>query len=212
MNKLLQSDFIGYLKSLNPNVRDVDIKDVRIEVITDTHFDIQDLKPTIKQKLGTGSAIYNNPNNKRIAIIDYEDFLNKQPQQPAYPSSQDIIKALELKKPDFIVYDLGTNSFFILNELSQSGNSNNKRNDAKLQLYDALKHFYKVTTIKTFIKSFPDKRCVFSNRNPVNSPDDIADSFEFIRKSLQLNPPEKLNFQPITKLGFELIETNIIDV
>ena len=203
MDKLLQSNFIGYLKTLNQNVKDIKIKDIRTDVIDDTHFDIQDLKPTIKQKLGTGSVTYNNHNRKLIAIVDYENFLNKQ--------SASVIKSLKLRKPDFIVCDLGTYSFFILNELSQSTNPKNKQNDAKLQLNDALKHFYRVTAIKTFIDSFPDKRCVFSNRNhPINSPDTIADSFGYIQKLLQ--PPIKLNFQPITKLGFELIETNVVDV
>jgi hypothetical protein len=211
MDKLLQSDFIAYLKALNPNVKDIEIKNVRTDVIDDTKFDIQDLKSTIKQALGTGSVTYNNPQNKLIAIVDYEDFLNKQPQQPTYPSNKDVIKTLGLKKPDFIVYDLGINSFFILNELSQSGNPSSKQKDAMQQLHNALMHFHKVTTIKTFIKSFPDRRCVFSNRNhPINSPDTIADPFEYIQKLLQ--PPIKLKFQPITKLGFELVETNVIDI
>ena len=200
MDNLLRSDFINYLKTLNRYVIDVDI--IRREETSDTHFDIQDLQETIIQEIGAGSATYNNRNNKQISIIDYEVFLNQQ--------SNDVIKALELKKPDFIVYDSGANSFFILNELSR-GNPNNKRNDAKLQLNDALKHFYKVATIKTFINSFPDKRCVFSNRSePINSPDAIADPFGYIQELLQ--PPIRLNFKPITKLGFELIETDVIDI
>ena len=203
MDKLLQSDFINYLKTLNQNVKGIGIKDIRTDVIDDTHFDIQDLKPTIKQELGTGSVTYNNLNKKLIAVIDYEDFLNKQPAS--------VIKALGLKKPDFIVYDLGTGSFFILNELSQSVNPKNKQNDAKLQLSDALKHFYRVDAIKAFIESFSDRRCVFSNRNhPINSPDTIAEPFGYIQELLL--PPIKLDFQPITKLGFELIEVNVIDV
>ena len=203
MDKLLQSDFIDYLKILDPNVKNIKIGYIRTDVIDDKHFDIQDLQPTIKQILGTGSVTYNNPLSKIIAIVDYEDFLNKQPAS--------VIKALELRKPDFIVYNLGTKSFFILNELSQSKNPKNKQNDAILQLNDALKHFYRVTAIKTFIDSFSNKRCIFSNRNhPINSPDTIADPFEYIQGLLQ--PPIKLNFQPITKLGFELIETNVIDV
>jgi hypothetical protein len=136
MDKLLQSKFIVYLQELNPNVRNVAISEIRTDVTYESNFDIQDLRPTIIQTLGTGSVTYNNPHNQVIAIIDYEDFINKQPHQPECSSNEDVIKALELRKPDFIVYDLETNSFFVLNELSQSTNPANKRNDAKLQLND----------------------------------------------------------------------------
>ena len=78
MDKLLQSDLIYYLKILDPNVKNIQIGDFRTDVIDDNHFDIQDLQPTITQKLGTGSVTYNNPQSKIIAIVDYEDFLNSQ--------------------------------------------------------------------------------------------------------------------------------------
>jgi hypothetical protein len=211
MDRLLQSDFIAYLKRLDLRINYVGIDEIRSEVINDIDFDIKDKESTIKQPLGAGSVTYKNPNKKIIAVIDYEDFLNKQPQQPAYSSSEDVIKALKLKKLDFIVYDLGTNTFFILNELSQSENQKNKQSDALLQLHNALLYFYRVDTIKAFIDSFADRRCVFSNRYfPMDSPDSMADAFEEINKLL--SSPIKPKFQPITKLGFDLVETNIINV
>lgn len=151
------------MKKLNSNTTSIGIHEIRSDVISDTNFDIQDLKPAIKQSLGTGSVTYNNPDRKIIAIIDYEDFLNRQPQQPKYPSTMDVIKALGLKKPDFILYDLGTQSFFILNELSQSKNPRSKRKEAMIQLHNALKHFFKVPAITSFIANFTDKKCIFSN-------------------------------------------------
>ena len=42
------------------------------------------------------------------------------------------------------------------------------------------------------------------------TPENIADAFELIK--VYLPEPITLNFQPITKWGFELIETSIIDV
>jgi methyltransferase-like protein len=172
-------------------------------VIDDTNFDIQDKKLTIKQSLGTGSGTYNNPNNKIIAVIDYEHFLNQQP--------NDVIKALGLKKCDFIVYHLDGNTFFILNELSLSSSSKNKINDARKQLHNALLHLSRTHSIKSFIDSFVEKLCVFSNKTKtIETPEDIAGAFDIIRSYL----PEPIvhSFQPIEKLNFKLVETAIIDV
>ncbi|GHT34282.1 hypothetical protein AGMMS49574_21460 [Bacteroidia bacterium] len=172
-------------------------------MIDDTNFDIQDKKATIKQPLGTGSATYNNPNNKIIVVVDYEHFLNQQP--------NDVIKALDLKKCDFIVYSLDGNSFFILNELSLSSSSKNKINDARKQLHNALLHLSNTTAIKSFIDSFVDKKCVFSNKTKtIETPEDIAGSFDIIKS--YLSEPIVHGFQPIEKLNFKLIETAIIDV
>jgi len=206
MDNLLQRDYIEYLNSLRPHVvqcTNVSISCLKSDVIDDTNFDIQDKKPAIKQLLGTGSATYNNPNNKIIAIIDYEHFLNQQP--------DDVIKALGLKKCDFIVYHLEGNTFFVLNELSLSSSSKNKVNDARKQLHNALLHLSNTTSIKFFIDSFVEKLCVFSNKTKtIETPEDIAGAFDIIRSYL----PEPIvhSFQPIEKLNFKLIETAIIDV
>ena len=59
MTDLLATDFIAYLRNKNPVVVSVDAKNIRVEVIRDTKFDIQDRRPGIKQPAGTGSATYN---------------------------------------------------------------------------------------------------------------------------------------------------------
>ncbi|OAV65312.1 hypothetical protein Barb4_03457 [Bacteroidales bacterium Barb4] len=100
--------------------------------------------------------------------------------------------------------------FSFLNELSK-GKIQNKQSDAKLQLSGTLTNLYKVSEIKLFIDSFTKKMCVFSGGTPsIKSPDKVADPFDCIKQLLP--SPNKLNFQPITKLGFELIETSVIDV
>jgi hypothetical protein len=206
MDNLLQRDYIKYLNSLRPHVvqcNNVSVSCVKSDVIDDTNFDIQDKKPAIKQSLGTGSATYNNPSNKIIAVIDYERFLNQQPNH--------VIKALDLKKCDFIVYHLEGNTFFILNELSLSSSSKNKINDARKQLHNALLHLSNTISIKSFIDSFTERLCVFSNKTKtIETPEDIAGAFDIIRSYL----PEPIvhGFQPIEKLNFKLIETAIIDV
>ena len=205
MVDLLQKEYIEYLNSLKPLVQccNVSRSCIRFEEIDDPIFDIQDRRPTIKQPYGTGSVTYKNPNIKKITIINYEDFLNQQ--------TDAVIKKLELKKCDFIVYHSNGTDFFILNELSQSSNASNKRNDAILQLSNALMHFFRVPSIKSFIQRFTNKSCVFSNREKhIATPDGIADAFDVIKEYLP--EPRVLSFQPITKLNFKLIESTVVDV
>ena len=206
MDNLLIGKFVDYInskRSIYPPCPGIAIFSFRTDVIDDSVFDIDDKKLSIKQLSGTGSATYNNPDNKIIAYVDYENFLDQ--------ISPDLIKKVSLKKCDFIVYDLGSNTFFILNELSKSKNSKDKRSDAMLQLSNAVSHLMNVSEIKAFINTFPDKRCVFSNRtSPISTPDNIADAFGLIKNYLP--EPIILDFQPITRFGFQLIETSAIEV
>jgi hypothetical protein len=195
-------DFITYLRIKNPAVVLVKPSDIRIEVITDSQFDIKDKEKTIKQPVGAGTATYSNTANKDIAVIDYENFLDFQ--------TDAVIKNLGLKKPDFIVYDMCGKSHFIVNELSQ-GNSNNKRTTAFQQMHSAIFHFNKIPNIKSFVNQFTRKWCVFSNKEPpITTPDGMADAF--INTNKYLTDPIKLNYQPITKLGYALIETTKINI
>lgn len=201
MNTLLINDFISYLKSKNSAVVSVKIQDLRFEVITDTQFDIKDKEPTIKQCPGKGSVTYNNHRNKVISVIDYEKFLNFQP--------NNVIKNLKLKKPDFIVYDCD-NSYFIINELSH-GDPKNKRTRAFQQMHSAVFHFDKIPGIKLFVNKFINKICVFSNREmPILTPEGIADAF--FNFDNYLPEPVKHDFKPITKLGYILVETSKMDI
>lgn len=59
--------------------------------------------------------------------------------------------------------------------------------------------------------AFPIKKCVFSNKSKViESPNGMAASFEIIKQ--HLSDPVLHDFQPITKMGFEFIETAIVTV
>jgi hypothetical protein len=214
MDKLLQTDFISYLDGLKPQIikcSPVKIKDIRTDVIDDVKFDIKDKESTIKQPIGKGSVTYNNPQKKIIAIIDYEFFLNLQPHQPNCTTADDVIKRLELKEPDFIVYDLDNKAFFILNELS-FGNLNNKRKDAYKQLHNAILHFDKVPSIKAFIDSFEKKICMFSCKTQTIKVPDGSNADALLEDNLSQIEEEPARYQPITKLGFTLIEKAIIDI
>jgi hypothetical protein len=173
-----------------------------MEIITDPKFDIKDKETTIKQPVGKGSVTYYNSKNKRIIVIDYENFLDFQ--------LEAVIKKLGLKKPDFIVYDMYGKSYFIVNELSQ-GDPDNKRTTAFKQMHSAIFHFDKTLKIKSFINEFRVKWCVFSNRKiPITTPEGIADAFVNIDK--RLPEPIKHNYQPITKMGYDLIETASVTI
>jgi len=205
MDELLNVQYTDYINTVyrphEPTCTAIGLKNLKSDVIDDTYFDIVDKQPMIKQPIGQGSATYNNIENKIIAFIDYEDFLNKLPAN----------NTKELKKCDFIAYDLGTNSFFLLNELSQSKESKNKFSDARKQLHNALFHFSNVPVIQSFINKFDRKLCIFSNKSStIATPENIADAFDTVKKYLP--EPIEHDFQPITKLNFKFIETAIIDV
>lgn len=204
MDNLLDTHYTTYINSCKPHIPScspVGVKNIKSDVIDDSHFDIQDLKPTIKQRLGSGSATYENTSRKIIAFIDYENFLNHFP----------VNNVKGFKKPDFIAYDMGNQTFFLINELSQSSNSANKLNDARQQMHNAIFNFYKVNEIRNFIGKHQVKLCVFSNKSKIiKTPDDIAEAFNLIQN--YLGDPICHKYQPITKLGFEFIETAIITV
>lgn len=199
MINLLKEKYIPFLINLKPFPSDLTDKNVNVkyEIISDVEFDIMDKEPTIKQPLGTCSATYHNPYEKEIMFIDYEDFLNQLP--------------VSLKRCDFVVYELNGTSFFFFNELSQSSSGKVKMSDARKQLHNALFNFSKVPEMKSFMDKYTRKECILSNKTEVlRSPENIADAFDMIKEHLPL--PIEHSFQPITKLGFKLIETAIVEV
>lgn len=196
---LLIEEYIPYLNSLKPHLPAFDATGVVLKytIISDVEFDIMDKKKTIKQPLGTGSATYHNPDSKEIMFIDYEDYLNQLP--------------VDLKRCDFVVYEMNGTSFFFFNELSLSNSGKVKMSDARKQLHKALFHFSNVPEIVSFMNKYDRKECILSNTTEIiSSPEDVAVAFEKVKEYLPL--PIEHSFQPITKLGFKLIETALIEV
>ena len=107
-------------------------------VITQVAFEISDLPPEKKrgvnkaalqkkpflQQHGVGEARFSNPQQKRIYIIDFEHYID------SFKGSSQASKG---KKCDFILSDLDTQSWIVLNELSTGNNPENKRDTAQLQ-------------------------------------------------------------------------------
>ena len=176
---------------------------LRIESSALPAFDIIDKQPSIIQDTGSGTATYHNPRGCEINVMDYEHFVN----------SLDPILQKNERRPDFIVIDKDA-SKFIVNELS-TGNPKSKKSDAIYQM-NHLVQLLKKSMIWKSIDYIPEKECVFSCREkfpatPQISPDTgkgIADSFGTIHSLM--SGVVKLNFQPITKAGFALYQTDHI--
>lgn len=204
MVELLKNQFISYLNSRKnePIAFNQESVNIKTELVSQTHFDIIDKKATICQPLGQGSATYRNLSEKEIRFIDFEDFINQLPEN----------LSKEVKRCDFIAFDTKTNTFFILNELSQSATAKDKKNKALQQLHRAAFYFNETPAINAFINTFQTKKCIFSNKHKLisNTPNDIASAFSQIQNYLP--DPIHLDYQPITKLGYELIETAIVEV
>ena len=204
MKDILKNEFVDYLNSTKPLLTppiDKTVLTVRSEVTSDAYFDIIDRQATILVATGNGSASYKNVAKKRIEIIDYEDFIN---QLPAAHQKK-------VKRPDFIVYHIDGDSFFILNELSQSASTKNKRNDAKLQLHNALLLLSRAAKSADFMSQFKNKVCVFANKERlIGVSNDAVKAFRAIEGYLP--DPIAIKFQPITALGFKAIETAVVEI
>lgn len=206
MKSILKDKYIDYLVQLKSNAHpDLTVDKgsvvIRVETTEQQHFDLVDKQESIIVGLGKGSATYNNPTNKVVEVIDYEDLINQLPSE----CNKDI------KRADFILYHENGTDFFIINELSQSRNASNKRNKAILQLSDTVKHLLASVDTKVFIDKFDRKICIFSNKDrliPVS--DNPAKAFEAIKEYLP--DPVPIKFQPITKAGFEAVETSTFEV
>jgi len=203
MINLLKVQLVAFINAKKSHLSPFDgsLMSIKDELISDKLFDIEDLKQTIKQPAGTGTATYDNPNETQILFIDYENFINQLPAE----------HQKNIKKCDFIAFDQCGNSFFIFNELSGSSSARNKFSKAREQLHSTLLLFESVPEIKTVLDSYARKLCIFSNKTKViSSPNGMAASFERIKSYLP--DPIPHDYQPITKMGFEFIETAIVAI
>lgn len=175
---------------------------LRIESTTIAEFDIMDKKPTIIQVVGKGAATYHNASERTISIFDYENFVN---------NLHSILQKNE-RRPDFIAIDNNA-SKIVINELS-TGNPKSKKSDAIYQM-NHLVQLLKRSLIWKNVVAIPEKECVFSCRqNFASTPQNtsgkgMADSFGTIQTLLA--GPIELKFQPITKAGFKLYQSDCVN-
>lgn len=165
-------------------------------------FDLMDKVTPFIVEEGSGSVTYKNPQKKTIYVTNYEDFVN------SLPKNLQVGK----KRCDFIVYQEEENSFFILNELSQSRNIDSKESDALYQLQNTLENLSNVAAIKAKIDSCAYKLCIFSNRiKKIDSPLGMANAFNETFITMP-KAAVSLNYDGINDLGFVYYRANLIEI
>lgn len=199
-------------------------------VITQESFEISDLTPEEKrgvhksdlqkkpflQQCGKGKARFSNPQQKEIYIIDFEHYIDSFPERTP---------AREGKKCDFILSDLETQSWIVLNELGN--NLDNKLDKARLQFKSTIEklgldkkeqvdgnaHFlsqftYKVALLSYKFKSSKGESLVAKGISGFNKPTQIVGNVT----SEELFPEGFVWVQCIYLTPFELSDTFLQEV
>lgn len=202
MEKLLNNALLPYLNSKRPG--NVDAYNGTVNVHTEdvngsVSFDVVDTRlmgfPVVRQ-FGEGHASYfNDEHNYSLKIVMYEEFLNQ---------LGDVAKGT--RRPDLFVYTTGSDSYFIIHELSV-GSSSNKRKDGKHQLGNTVQLLNRIPQIKSFLSKFDHKLCILSGADgAVSSPGGIASGFSGIYSLLP--NPEPLSCHFCQSGGFEAYITH----
>ena len=202
MEKLLNDVLLPYLNSKRPG--NVDAYEGVVNVHTEDvkgsdSFDVVDTRFTglpVVRPFGEGHASYLNDKHKySLRIVMYEDFLNE---------LGDVAKGT--RRPDLFVYTIGSDSYFIIHELSV-GSSSNKRKDGKHQLGNTVQLLNRIPQIKSFLSKFDHKLCILSGADgAVSSPNGIANGFSEIYSLIP--DPEPLNCHYCKGDGFDAFITH----
>ncbi len=200
LEALLVTDLVKYFDSQNYK----SFKGIKAptEYTNKKAFGLMDKEDPFIVEEANGSVTYKNDLQKNICITNYEEFIN------SLPKSLQIGK----KRCDFLVYQDDNNSFFILNELSQSRNIDAKESDALYQLQNTLENLCSVDTIKSIINSCRQRLCVFSNKvKPVEAPLGMTAGFNMTYSTVMLDAIT-FEFDGINIHGFEYYRANCIDI
>ena len=200
MKNLLERNFTSHYE-LFANVS------VRIVSTINAKFDLKD-DAVLVYPDGTGIAKYCNPNLTEVNVINYEFFFKSLPH--SFQKNKN--------NCDLIVYT-SDNQFFLLNELTKTGKSNNskKRKHAIKQMHHTLQEIIDVAEIKLFIDKFPNRQCCYFNKKTqspsfkINAPTTFGKISEIAPHGFKMSNPD------IESLGFELWEfsgnqTYLLDV
>ena len=157
-----------YLEGCYPQMMHAVRKPVFREEITALDvFEIEDISPekkkasqqsSILQKKGEGESVFSNPQQYKVYIIDFESYID---------SFKKGSRASEGEKCDFILSDLETQSWIVLNELStgQSEYLAKKEKKARLQFDSTIaKLSLDKNTPRPFLSQFTYKVALLSYR------------------------------------------------
>lgn len=191
METLLKEEFTAHygltVSTINNITQHVNFALIEIE-------DDEDRETQITDYPNSGTAIYQNPNRKEIAVINYDKFI----------TSLDVVFQNGRKRCDLIVYTETNTDYFLLNELKDA-NPRIGRRKAKKQLVQSLMDLMAVGSIERFIRKFGVKRCCFFNKRVIY-PQFINAGTVFNRVNTIVPQGLQLHNANIEGLGFELFE------
>jgi hypothetical protein len=190
MEDLLKIKFTAHYKLPVPTVNE-------ISVITNAiYFEIEDSNGiNLHPEIGTGTAKYENPNNKEVKVIQYELFFKSLPQ--SFQNGKE--------NCDLIVYT-SDNQHFLLNELTNTNKGKGrKRTKAISQMLQTLQDISQVPEINSFLQHYNIKHCCYFNKK-IQAPQSIRATNTFRRQSFVLSHGSKMSNPDIESYNFELWE------
>ena len=195
MDSLLKNDFTSF------HQLPISILNIRQDTNL-PYFELEDVNTvlTLFSIKDCGTAKYANPNNLEITIIDYDTFITSLSHRFKQGKS----------RCDAIVYTQNKSCFF-LNELKNRIIVNENAFEEVLskaisQMLKTLRLLKTVQSIDTFINTFTEKRCCYSNKQS-NNPSQIIDAPNAFNRLNNLAPDGiKMEHSEINALGFQLFQ------
>jgi hypothetical protein len=191
METLLNNDFLAHY-GLPPIAAVTNIhqstNQIYFEIEDDANGEIQ-----IHTTTGSGQAVYKNPKQYTVDIINYDKFITKLPHQlQEHKGRCDLIVCVSER-------------YFLLNELKNRDPSGNFREGAKRQLLASLMLLMAVPTIQNYANTCAKKRaCIFNKQTSAPPPINAISAFNRITTHTPNGIP--LSNQFIESFGFELYE------
>lgn len=163
-----------------------------------TYFEIEDnenQETVIHFTQGNGVAIYSNPNNYTLGVINYDKFITSLSHRFQQGKG----------RCDLIVYTINSLNYFLLNELKNRTPTPDVVEKGKSQLLKSLTTLLDVPTVYSFIQSFITKRCCFFNKQII-APSTISATTAFGRVNTLNKSGFRMTNTAIEALGFEYYE------
>ena len=154
MEQLLKKNYTTHYRLPQSSVANIyqETDAVYFEITDDNNKETQ-----ISFSPNSGQAVYQNPNQYLIGIINYDKFVTSLPQY-----FQD-----NRRRCDLLIYTVLQPCYFLLNELKDA-NPVYGASKATLQLEKSLTDLLAVPEIKDFINKFSVKKCCFFNKRELH--------------------------------------------
>lgn len=171
-----------------------------------TYFELNDDSTIIYQQKDEGVAKFNNPAQKNITAINYENFVGLL--SPRFRNGRGVCDIITLSdnNEDFLLNELSdTLMKYVLPYSNAKGSQIGKREKAKEQLIKTLEDLLNVPDISSYISNYKNKRCCFFNKKSM-SPAAISATKAFGRINNLTSQGFKMSNSIIESKGFEYYE------